>query len=144
MKKKESLNNKKQFLLLGGLLSLIVLSVVGYIGFKPNNSSTVSESNFQNVTVADLADAQGDYFILDVREQWEYDEVHVPGVTLIPLGELETRMSEIPDTQALYVICRSGNRSMVATDILLKSGKKNIRNVQGGTLAWVNAGFPVE
>jgi rhodanese-related sulfurtransferase len=44
----------------------------------------------------------------------------------------------------LYVICRSGNRSKQASEILLKAGFKDVRNVEGGILAWQDAGFAVE
>ncbi len=102
------------------------------------------EAKIQNVTVQDLANASGDYLILDVREQWEYDQGHVPGVTLIPMGQLEQRISELPDDKALYVICHSGVRSAKASDMLLQAGKKDIRNVLGGTVAWAQAGLPIE
>ena len=67
-----------------------------------------------------------------------------PGVTLIPLGELEARATELPDDVPIYVICRSGNRSLEASNLLLEAGKQDVRNVQGGILAWQQAGFPVE
>jgi rhodanese-related sulfurtransferase len=81
--------------------------------------------------------------VLDVRNQDEYDEVHVPGVLLIPLGELVERVDEVPTDGPLPVICRSGARSMQAAEYLRQQGI-DAMNVVGGTLAWVDAGFPVE
>jgi rhodanese-related sulfurtransferase len=81
--------------------------------------------------------------VLDVRNQDEYDEVHVPGVILIPLGELVERVDEVPTDGPLPVICRSGARSMQAAEYLRQQGI-DAMNVVGGTLAWVDAGFPVE
>lgn len=139
-KQKKLKQSNKQWLVIGTALGLIALFIVV---FAWPFGSTV-QASVQNVSVTDLANAQGDYVIIDVREQWEYDEGHVPGVTLIPLGELESRISEIPSNKPVYVICRSGNRSTTASNILLKAGLGDIRNVQGGTLAWQQAGLAIE
>src|ERR1700694_617661 len=54
-------------------------------------------------------------FLLDVREPWEYQQGHVPGAQLIPLGELEQRVSEVPRDRPVLAICPSGPRSLAAT-----------------------------
>ncbi len=82
--------------------------------------------------------------VLDVREQWEYDEGHIPGVTLIPMGEVADRLSEIPTDKEVIVTCRSGNRSGQITDFLRQQGYDNVHNMSGGILAWQKAGLPVE
>ena len=96
------------------------------------------------VTIDDLADAisHGAY-VLDVREQEEYDEVHVPGVVLIPLGQLEDRINEVEDGSRVFVICRSGARSLKGADILEANGIDAV-SVAGGTLGWVASGRPTE
>ena len=81
--------------------------------------------------------------VLDVRNPDEYEEVHVPGATLIPLGELVERVDEVPTDGPLPIICRSGGRSLQAAEFLRARGI-DAMNVAGGTLAWVDAGFPVE
>lgn len=83
-------------------------------------------------------------FLLDVREPYEYDEGHIPGVTLIPMGEIPNRLSEIPTDQQVIVTCRSGNRSGQVTDFLREQGFTNVHNMAGGINAWSAAGFPVE
>ena len=82
--------------------------------------------------------------VLDVREQWEYDEGHIPGVTLIPMGEVSSRLGEIPTDKEVIVTCRSGNRSGQITDFLRQQGYDNVHNMTGGILAWQEAGLPVE
>ena len=96
------------------------------------------------VTIDDLADAisHGAY-VLDVREQEEYDEAHVPGVVLIPLGELESRINEVEDGSRVFVICRSGARSLKGTDILESNGIDAV-SVAGGTLGWIASGRATE
>lgn len=96
------------------------------------------------VTIDDLADAisHGAY-VLDVREQEEYDEVHVPGVVLIPLGQLEDRITEVEDGSRVFVICRSGARSLKGADILEANGIDAV-SVAGGTLGWIASGRATE
>lgn len=83
-------------------------------------------------------------FLLDVRTQEEYDAQHVPGVTLIPLDQLESRVNEVPTDKPVVVICRSGNRSDAGRDILLQAGYQQVTSVNGGIQAWQSAGYPVE
>ncbi len=81
--------------------------------------------------------------IIDVRQPDEYDEAHVPGVQLIPLAEVPDRLDELPEARPLYLICRSGARSARAGEFLAEQGYEVV-NVVGGTLAWIDAGFPIE
>ncbi|MCL4454110.1 MAG: rhodanese-like domain-containing protein [Deinococcus sp.] len=100
---------------------------------------------YKNVNVSELyaAGASG-ALVLDVRQPEEYAQGHVKGAKLIPLGEIEARAAEVPDSVPVYVICHSGNRSAQASKILAAKGKRDIRNVEGGILAWQAAGYPVE
>lgn len=94
-------------------------------------------------TVDQLAAARADGApVVDVREPHEYVTGHVPGARLIPLGEIATRLQEIPQGRPVYVICASGNRSRRVTDALTQHGY-DARSVQGGTQAWIGAGHPV-
>lgn len=94
-------------------------------------------------TVASVKDRE-DVFLIDVREQWEYDEAHIPGVTLIPMEEVANRLAEIPTDKEVIVTCRSGNRSGQITDFLREQGFDNVHNMDGGILAWQAAGYDVE
>lgn len=80
-------------------------------------------------------------FILDVRQPEEWNEYHVPGSTLIPLGELESRVKELPRDKQIVVVCRSGNRSATGRDILLKAGFQ-VTSLAGGLSQWKAAGYP--
>ena len=93
-------------------------------------------------TVAKVKD-RDDVYLLDVRAQWEYDEVHIPGVTLLPMGEVPARLSEIPTDKEVIVTCRSGNRSGQITDYLRQNGFDNVHNMSGGIVAWEDAGYEV-
>jgi len=83
-------------------------------------------------------------FLLDVREPWEYREGHVPGAQLIPLGELEQRVNEVPRDRPILAICHSGQRSLAAAGYLQQLGYPSVTNVDGGTAAWIERGFPLD
>ena len=100
----------------------------------------------QEVDVQTVFDIQGleDVYVLDVREQYEYDEKHIPGVTLLPMSEIQNRLDEVPKDKEVIVTCRTGNRSGQVTQFLTQNGFNNVHNMQGGIVAWEEAGFPVE
>src|ERR1700682_5334429 len=83
-------------------------------------------------------------FLLDVREPWEYQQGHVPGAQLIPLGELEQRVNEVPRDRPVLAICHSGQRRLAAAGYLLQLGYNSVSNVDGGTAAWIERGYPVD
>lgn len=96
------------------------------------------------IDVAELATARaGGAPLVDVREPDEWEEFRAPGAQLVPLGELAGRVEEVPADGTVYVICRSGARSAKAVELLRARGVDAV-NVAGGTLAWREAGHPVE
>jgi glyoxylase-like metal-dependent hydrolase (beta-lactamase superfamily II)/rhodanese-related sulfurtransferase len=82
--------------------------------------------------------------IIDVREAWEYQQGHVPGAMLIPLGQLSKRLSELNPEKPVAVICASGARSQSAAGLLGQKGFKTVYNIIGGTSAWMYSGLEVE
>lgn len=94
-------------------------------------------------TTADVM-VRDDVIVLDVREQWEYDEAHIPGVVHLPMNDIPANLDQIPQDQTVIVSCRSGNRSGQVTNFLREQGYENVHNMEGGILAWQSAGLPVE
>jgi len=86
---------------------------------------------------------QSGTFVLDVRTVEEWNEFHAPNSTLIPLDELPTRISELPRNQEIVVVCRSGNRSQQARDILLGAGFDQVTSMAGGLNEWRTKGYPI-
>jgi adenylyltransferase/sulfurtransferase len=87
-------------------------------------------------------------FLLDVREPWEWavSSLAERGARLIPLGELEERLGEVPRDRPVVVYCRTGQRSLTAARRLAQSGVGPVSNLQGGIVAWardVEPGLPV-
>ena len=77
-----------------------------------------------------------DLVILDVRESAEYAFDHIPNAISIPLDELESRLNELNKEDALFVICRTGNRSDLASQKLAENGFTNVMNVVPGMSQW--------
>ena len=82
--------------------------------------------------------------VVDVREPWEFRKGHVPGASLIPLGELASRLGELDPERPVAVICASGNRSQSAAALLGRKGFKTVYNILGGTSAWKRNGLELE
>ena len=76
--------------------------------------------------------------IIDVREPWEVEESRIPGSQNIPLGTLPQQLDELEDLkdQEVIVQCKSGARSAAAKAFLTQQGFTNVRNLEGGMLAY--------
>lgn len=137
---------KKQMIpLWGWALIVIAVVAVGYLLIKNLGPREPVVSNLPpEVSVDEAAKLdQKEWFFLDVREPSEWEEAHIPYATLIPLGELTARLPEIPKDINIIVVCRSGNRSAVGRDLLLKSGFTNVTSMAGGMSTWQAKGYPV-
>ncbi len=86
-----------------------------------------------------------DLYFIDCREQEEWNEGHINGATLIPLSSFQENFESIlkDKNKKIVIQCRSGKRSMNACMFLLSKGYKDLVNLEGGILAWQEAGFEV-
>jgi rhodanese-related sulfurtransferase len=84
-----------------------------------------------------LKDSNAEFFLLDVRDQWEFDECNLGG-HLIPLVELPKRLNELDPNQHIIVHCQMGGRSSRATAFLQDQGFKQVSNLKGGIKAWIS------
>ncbi len=94
---------------------------------------------FEEITPGQLASrmAQGEsWTVLDVRENDELAVARVAGVLHIPLGELPTRLGEIPTEGPLGILCHGGYRSAQACQFVAASGRRGIFNISGGIDRW--------
>lgn len=92
---------------------------------------------------AELAKRERALFV-DVREDREWRSGHVPAARHVPLGEIESRLAEIPRDRPVIVLCASGVRSRAAARTLARNGYQNVKNLRGGMMAWRGAGLPVQ
>jgi sulfur-carrier protein adenylyltransferase/sulfurtransferase len=88
----------------------------------------------------------GEPVVVDVREQDEWDEGHVPGAVHVPRGHLESRIERLaPDTsRPVVVYCSAGNRSAFAAKTLTDLGYEDVVSLAGGFTDWKRNGFPVQ
>jgi rhodanese-related sulfurtransferase len=86
---------------------------------------------------------QAGALVLDVREASEWAAGHIAGAMLIPLGELSSRLDELPRDRTIVVVCHSGNRSAQGRDILRTAGFGSVTSMAGGMTDWLAAGLPV-
>lgn len=79
--------------------------------------------------------------LIDVRDGWEWGvgNLSALGARLVPLSEVEARLGEIPRDRAIVMVCRSGQRSRRAAELLARSGHTDVSNLRGGLLAWTKA-----
>ena len=81
----------------------------------------------------DAADAP---FLLDVREQREFDYCHIEGSVLIPMAELPHRIAELPPDREIVAICHHGIRSFQAAAFLRQNFGLDVTNLEGGIAGW--------
>ena len=116
------------------ILAMLTLTACGQGKENPQ------EAKYMNITAAEakeIMDSQEGYVILDTRTREEYDESHIPGAILISHDEvLEKAEGILTDkTQLILVYCRSGRRSKLAAEDLVKLGYTNIKEF-GGIIDW--------
>jgi adenylyltransferase/sulfurtransferase len=102
----------------------------------PAPETGVTENEIEVTALKARLDRGDKVNLIDVREPHEFQICRIPGSTLIPLGDLPKRVSEINVGDEIVVHCKSGARSAKAADFLRQSGFKRVLNVKGGILAW--------
>ena len=118
---------------------------IGIIGGADGPTSIIiaekgEKAMYQQITAEEakkIMDSGEEHIILDTREQDEFDEGHIPGAILIPYTEIENKAEEmLPDKDAqILVYCRSGRRSKIAAESLVKLGYTNVKEF-GGIIDW--------
>ena len=95
----------------------------------------MNEKNAQDVK--DLIDsAKKKPFILDVREQWEYDICHIKDSIHIPMGKIASNNGSLETSDNIVVVCHHGIRSRMVAKYLIANGYENVMNLTGGLDAW--------
>ena len=121
-----------------GALVLIAGFVI-YQNLQPARVSLPAE-----IGVAQAAEKRDQgAFILDVRQPEEWQQFHIPGATLIPLGELPNRLNEVPKGKEIVVVCRTGHRSAQGRDVLLNAGFPLVTSMAGGVTQWQAQGLAI-
>jgi adenylyltransferase/sulfurtransferase len=112
----------------------------GIRGQETASSPAAAASDWE-ITVDELKkrlDRNEKLFILDVRNPEEFQICRIPGSTLLPLPELPSRFKELNPDQEMIIHCKSGMRSLKATNFLRQQGFQKVKNLKGGILAWAD------
>ena len=104
------------------ILNILALTALGK---NQENSDDVEANNIENLV-------KNKEFLLDVREEYEYQEGHVKGAVNLPLREILSQKDSLPKNKDIYVYCRSGHRSADAVNFLKSLGFEKVHNIEGG------------
>jgi len=123
---------------------LLALSICGCQKADEENAASTevaeTENSYEQIGPEEakrLMDTEDGYIILDVREQDEFDEQHIPGAILMPYTKAEELAPELlpSKSQLILIYCRSGRRSKIAAEALANMGYTNIKEF-GGIIDW--------
>ena len=141
---------KKIFFIISAIICIFLTacgndSSIGIIGGADGPTSIIvadkgEKAMYEQITPEEakkIMDSGEEHIILDTREQDEFDEGHIPGAILIPYTEIENKAEEmLPDKDKLILVyCRSGRRSKIAAENLVKLGYTNVKEF-GGIIDW--------
>ncbi|MHB9304984.1 rhodanese-like domain-containing protein [Fusobacterium polymorphum] len=104
------------------ILNILALTALGK---NQENSDDVEAINIESLV-------KNKEFLLDVREEYEYQEGHVKGAVNLPLREILSQKDSLPKDKDIYVYCRSGHRSADAVNFLKSLGFEKVHNIEGG------------
>lgn len=131
----------------------LILSIFAFSACQTASTQKAENTSADNVSdeikqisveqAKQAVDAKEVQFI-DVRTTEEYAGGHAPKAINFPLDALEKDLAKLDKDQPVYVICQTGRRSQKGAEILQKAGFTSIYNINGGTSAWISAGFPTE
>jgi adenylyltransferase/sulfurtransferase len=110
-----------------------------FCGIPQAKAAEEAEAPVPTITVKELKaklDRSENFRLIDVREPFEWDICRIPGATLIPLGQLPARLSELDSADEIVLQCKSGGRSARALKLLQEAGFGKLWNVEGGITAW--------
>ena len=91
-----------------------------------------------------LLDRNKNIYLLDVRTPQEYSQGKLAGSVLIPIGEFERRVGEVPKNKTIIVYCAVGSRSKPVANFLAQRGHKDVYNMTDGIVGWYRNKFPIQ
>ena len=122
-----------------GLIIMLLISI-SLFGLTACDGEKEKASTYEQITAEQakaIMDTEKDYIIIDARTEEEFAEGHIENAILIPEYEIASRAEkELPDKEQLILVyCRSGRRSKIASEELVKLGYTNVKEF-GGIIDW--------
>jgi phage shock protein E len=125
-------------------ISRIMVAIFALVALAASPCFAGGPKNISSVESKALIAKNSRLVLLDVRTPEEYRQAHLHGALLIPLGELEKRVREVPRDRPLLVYCSVGARSVSAAGFLASRGFSEIYQMSDGLVGWYRNGFPIE
>ena len=130
------------------VISFVAISCGNAENSQTPNGSKVEQTKgtFKNVSVTDLNTAISEnnkVIMLDVRTPGEVSQGYVENAINIDINnsDFKSKVTDLDKSKTVYVYCRSGHRSQTASKVLVDMGFSDVRNVEGGILAWSQKGY---
>ncbi len=92
--------------------------------------------SIHNEELKTIVEKDNEAIVIDVREQAEFAFHHIPNAKSIPLGELDDHLKTLKKESSYYLVCRTGSRSDLAAQKMVKAGFNNVKNVLPGMSEW--------
>ncbi len=134
------------------IFSILLILTIPFSAFSETKKSgnvisqdiKSSQENLEiSVNTAKTALSKKTHVFIDVREDWEYKEGHIPGIKLISLGNIEKEAQKLDKKVKYITVCAAGRRSKKAAEQMKKIGL-NVVSMQGGMMKWQEKNYPVE
>ncbi|HSE28328.1 MAG TPA: molybdopterin-synthase adenylyltransferase MoeB [Gemmatimonadales bacterium] len=115
-----------------------IRELVDYEAFcgVPGTGAAAAPGSVEPAALAGEIAAGGQPLLLDVREPWEWEVVHLEGALHVPLGDLPSRLGDLDPREPIVTLCHHGVRSRRAQELLTAAGFSGVRNLAGGIDAW--------
>lgn len=113
-------------------------------GYTLNTINALPKSKIPTLTAAKLKEMLADVYIVDIRTKALYEMGWIRGSHKIPLGLLSKRYTELPKGKKVVVVDHAGKQVLMASRFLKSKGFDNVQRLQGGLMAWINQGYPLE
>ena len=125
---------------------LLIVIIIGLLSLLFISKNVKVDNKFKEITPEEARELiiNQEYKVIDVREPEEFEAEHIVGSANLPISTLKETFRQIPDDINIIIVCRSGNRSLMALSFLKDQGYDNIINLKGGIIAWNNAGIPFD
>lgn len=118
--------------------------LIAALALTASLSQAVGPDNVTSTQAQALLAKQKSMFVLDVRTPDEYRQARLKGALLVPLGELNRRVREIPRDRPVLVYCAVGARSATAASFLASRGYREVYNMTDGIVGWYRNGLPLQ
>lgn len=124
---------------------LMIVIIIGLLSLFFISKNIKIDNQIKEVTPEEAIELirNQEYKVIDVREPEEFEAKHIIGSANLPISTLKETFRQIPDDINIIIICRSGNRSLMALSFLKDQGYDNLCNLRGGIMAWNSAGLPL-